>query len=94
MTAFAPLLGLLEEVPDHRRAEGKVYQLAHVLLFSILAIVSGGNSYRSIVTFIESTHPPRGAYRAWVKPAFDLTGVLSSAGTDWRRNAQWRSSPG
>ncbi|MDO9712682.1 hypothetical protein, partial [Paracraurococcus lichenis] len=33
---------LLEEVPDHRRAEGKVYQLAYVLLFSILAIVSGG----------------------------------------------------
>ena len=53
MTAFAPLLGLLEEVPDHRRAEGKVYRLAHVLLFSILAIVSGGNSYRSIATFIE-----------------------------------------
>jgi hypothetical protein len=23
VTAFAPLLGLLEEVPDHRRAEGK-----------------------------------------------------------------------
>ena len=38
MTAFAPLLGLLEEVPDHRRAEGKVYRLAHVLLFSILGI--------------------------------------------------------
>jgi len=53
MTVFGPLLGLLEEVPDHRRAEGKVYQLAYVLLFSILAIVSGGNSYRSIVTFIE-----------------------------------------
>ena len=58
MTAFAPLLGLLEEVPDHRRAEGKIYRLAHVLLFSILAIVSGGNSYRSIVTFIE-THRHR-----------------------------------
>ena len=27
MTAFAPLLGLLEDVPDHRRAEGKVYRL-------------------------------------------------------------------
>jgi hypothetical protein len=52
VTAFAPLLGLLEEVPDHRRAEGKVYQLAHVLLFSILAIVSGGNSYRSIATWL------------------------------------------
>ena len=58
MTAFAPLLGLLEEAPDHRRAEGKVYRLPHVLLFSILAIVSGGNSYRSIATFID-THRRR-----------------------------------
>ena len=58
MTAFAPLLGLLEDVPDHRRAEGKVYRLPHVLLFSILAIVSGGNSYRSIATFID-THRRR-----------------------------------
>ena len=31
MTAFAPLLGLLEAVPDPRRAEGKVYRLPHVL---------------------------------------------------------------
>ena len=37
MTAFSPLLGLLEEVPDPRRAEGKLYRLPHVLLFSILA---------------------------------------------------------
>ena len=51
MTAFAPLLELLEAVPDPRRAEGKVYRLPHVLLFSILAIVSGGNSYRSVATF-------------------------------------------
>jgi hypothetical protein len=34
------------------RAEGKLYKLEYVLLFSILAIVTGGNSYRSIVTFI------------------------------------------
>ena len=53
MTAFAPLLGLLEAVPDPRRAEGKVYRLPHMLLFSILAIVSGGNSYRSVATFID-----------------------------------------
>jgi len=52
VTAFAPLLGLLEAVPDPRRAEGKVYRLPHVLLFSILAMVSGGNSYRSVATFI------------------------------------------
>src|ERR1700759_3095749 len=53
VTEFAPLLGLLAEVPDPRRAQGQIYQLPHVLLFSILAIVTGGNSYRGIVTFIE-----------------------------------------
>lgn len=53
MTAFAPLLGLLDDVPDPRRAEGKLYKLPHVLLFSILAIVTGCNSYRGIVTFID-----------------------------------------
>jgi hypothetical protein len=43
---------MLAEVPDPRRAEGKLYTLPHVLLFAILAIVSGCNSYRGIVTFI------------------------------------------
>jgi hypothetical protein len=38
---------------DPRRAEGKLYQLPYVLLFSILAIVSGANSYRGIRTFIK-----------------------------------------
>jgi DDE_Tnp_1-associated len=52
VSAFTPLLNLLAEVPDPRRAEGKLYKLAYVLLFSILAIVTGGNSYRGIVTFI------------------------------------------
>ncbi|MGK7871416.1 transposase family protein [Falsiroseomonas sp. E2-1-a20] len=69
MTAFSPLLGLLEEVPDPRRAEGKVYRLPHVLLFSILAVVSGGNSYRSIATFID-------VHRRRLNRAFGLT---------WRR---------
>ncbi len=53
MSAFAPLLSLLAEIPDPRRAEGKRYKLPHVLLFSILALVTGGNSYRGIVTFID-----------------------------------------
>ena len=53
MTAFAPLLGLLEEVPDPRRGQGRLYKLPHVLLFSILAIVTGCDSYRGIVTFID-----------------------------------------
>jgi hypothetical protein len=49
---FDPLITLLSEIPDPRRAEGKLYQLPHVLLFSILAVVTGGNSYRAIKTFI------------------------------------------
>jgi DDE_Tnp_1-associated len=53
VTKFAPLLGLLADVPDPRRAQGQIYKLPHVLLFSILAIVTGANSYRGIVTFID-----------------------------------------
>jgi predicted transposase YbfD/YdcC len=48
------LLSLLEDVPDPRRAQGRLYQLPHVLLFAILAIVTGANSYRGIVTFIDA----------------------------------------
>jgi hypothetical protein len=53
VTAFAPLLGLLADVPDPRRGQGQLYKLPHVLLFSILAVVTGCNSYRGIVTFID-----------------------------------------
>jgi len=53
VTTLVPLMSLLEAVPDPRRAEGKLYKLPHVLLFSILAIVTGCNSYRGIVTFID-----------------------------------------
>jgi hypothetical protein len=47
------LLDLLGEVPDPCRAQAQLYELAHVLLFSILAFVTGCNSYRGIVTFID-----------------------------------------
>jgi hypothetical protein len=53
VTAFAPLLGLLAEVPDPRRGQGQLYKLPYVLLFAILAIVTGCNSYLGIVTFID-----------------------------------------
>src|SRR3984885_3725365 len=48
-----PLLAMVSEIPDPRRAEGKLYKLPYVLLFSILAVVTGGNSFRSIETFIK-----------------------------------------
>ena len=69
MGAFAPLLGLRGDIPDPRRGQGKLYRLPHVLLFSILAIVSGSNSYRGIATFID-------VHRRRLNAAFGLT---------WRR---------
>lgn len=50
---FAPFLILLAEIEDPRRAEGKQYRLPHVVLFAILAMLAGANSYRSIHSFID-----------------------------------------
>jgi hypothetical protein len=50
---FERFLKFLETVPDPRRAEGKRYELQYVLLFAILAVATGANSYRGIRTFIE-----------------------------------------
>jgi hypothetical protein len=49
-----PFLALLATISDPRRAEGKLYPLPHVLLFSIFAIVSGANSYRGIQTYFKA----------------------------------------
>jgi DDE_Tnp_1-associated len=56
--SFHRFLSHLATISDPRRAEGRLYQLPHVLLFSILAIVTGANSYRGIRTFIK-THRRR-----------------------------------
>ena len=53
MRPFDQFLDVLGEIPDPRRAEGKLYKLPHVLLFAVLAVVTGGNSFRSIETFIK-----------------------------------------
>ena len=66
MAMFSPLLDMLADVPDPRRAEGKLYRLPHVLLFFILAIVAGCNSYRGVVTFID-------VHRRRLNAAFGLT---------------------
>ena len=47
------LESFLFQIEDHRRAQGRSYELGHILLFSILAILSGATSYRKIHTFIE-----------------------------------------
>src|SRR4051794_32935963 len=47
------LLTCLTAIPDRRRAEGKMYGQAGVILFSILAMVSGARSYRQIHALID-----------------------------------------
>ena len=65
MKSFERFLSLLATIPDPRRAEGKLYLLPHILLFSILAIISGANSYRGIRTFIK-------VHRAKLNKAFKI----------------------
>jgi hypothetical protein len=46
------LLEILRSIPDHRRAEGKRFDLATVLLYAILGMVAGANSYRQMHEFV------------------------------------------
>ena len=46
------LKSFLFKIPDHRRKQGRRYELGHILLFAILAILSGANSYRKVQKFI------------------------------------------
>ena len=82
MAAFSPLLDMLVDVPDPRRAEGMLYKLPYVLLFSILAVVSGCNSYRCIVTFID-------VHRHKLNAAFGLNWRRAPAHTAVRYILRW-----
>ena len=46
------LLEILRSIPDHRRAEGKRFDLAAVLLYAMLGMVAGANSYRQTHEFL------------------------------------------
>jgi DDE_Tnp_1-associated len=65
VAVFSPLLAVLADVPDPRRAQGQLHKLPYVLLFSILAIVTGCNSYRDVVAFID-------VHRRTLNAAFSL----------------------
>src|SRR4030081_3351702 len=69
MASFTPFVTMRAEIDDPRRAEGKLYRLPHVVLFAILAIVVGANSYRTIHSFID----------------VHLAGLRDAFGLRWRR---------
>lgn len=48
------LMDYLSKIADHRRDEGKRYPLKYVLLFSVLAVLSGATSYRKIQRFMKA----------------------------------------
>lgn len=47
------ILTFLDDIKDHRRAQGLRYELKHIILFSIMAILSNAKSYRQISSFIK-----------------------------------------
>ena len=47
----------LATISDHRRPQGRLYGLEHLLLFGILAILSNATSYRKIQRFIDARLP-------------------------------------
>ncbi len=53
MAPFPNLLAALGDVPDPRRAQGKRYPLPYLLMFTVLALLSGARSYRGVITFLE-----------------------------------------
>ena len=46
------LTNYLSSIPDHRRGQGRKYDIASLLLFSIMAVLSGATSYRKIERYI------------------------------------------
>ena len=54
MTPAIDLASCLATIPDRRRAEGKMYGQAGVILFSIIAMLSGARSYRQIHALIHT----------------------------------------
>ncbi len=46
------LESFLFKIKDHRRKQGQRYKLGHILLFTILAILSGADSYRKVQKFM------------------------------------------
>ena len=47
------LLPLLSAIPDQRTRKGRRYDLPHILMFTVFAMLSGADSYRKITLFME-----------------------------------------
>ncbi len=75
------LLEILRAIPDHRRAEGKRFDLATVLLYTIAGMIAGANSYRQMHEFIR-------IHRQRLNEAFGLSLRCTPSYTGLRRILQ------
>jgi hypothetical protein len=46
------LLQLLAQVPDHRKGQGKLHKLEHILFLSVIAQLMGAVNYKEIWIWI------------------------------------------
>ena len=53
MTTALDLVSCLALIPDRRRREGRMYSQVGVIVFSLIALLSGARSYRQIHTLIQ-----------------------------------------
>ena len=56
MGGYIMLKSFLFKIKDPRRRQGRRYQLGHILLFSIFAVLSNAPSYRKIQVYIEDNY--------------------------------------
>lgn len=50
------LQSFLFNIKDHRRQQGRRYQLGHILLFTVFAVLANATSYRKVHAFIEANY--------------------------------------
>ena len=80
------LESFLFKVKDHRRKQGRRYELGHILFFTILAILSGADSYRKVQKFIVAQYDT-------LNESFDLNWKRMPAYTSIRDIIQGTSGP-
>jgi hypothetical protein len=80
------LLEALKTIPDSRRRQGQLYDLAHILLLAILATCCGADSYSDIALFISKKFDlfKRCLGLSWKKPPVTSTvhKIISEASTE------------
>lgn len=62
MVPFSHLLNSLENIPDPRRSQGQRYPFPYLLLFTVLALLSGASSYEGIIRFVQERREKLNGY--------------------------------